>query len=77
LGKRIRYSEREWVPYVIVCGDKELGNSCFPIRVRGEDQKEMSLSVLTELIKEKTKGMPFRSLQGLLLSKRPVFRGRD
>jgi threonyl-tRNA synthetase len=77
LGKRIRYSEREWVPYVIVCGDKELENSCFPIRVRGEDQKEMSLSVLAELIKEKTKGMPFRSLQGLLLSKRPVFRGRD
>ena len=77
LGKRIRYSEREWIPYVVVCGDKELGSSCFPIRVRGEEQKEMLLSVLAELIKEKTKGMPFRSSQGLLLSKKPVFRGRD
>jgi threonyl-tRNA synthetase len=77
LGKRIRNAEREWIPYVAICGDKEQGGSPLSVRVRGGEQQQMSVSELADLIGQKTLGMPFRSLPGMLVSKRPVFRGRD
>ena len=77
IGWKIRNAEREWVPFVIVCGDKEVGGSKFSVRIRGEGEKALSQAEVVQFIKGQTAKMPFRSLPGLLVSKRPVFRGRD
>jgi len=77
VGWRIRAAEREWIPYIIVCGDKEQTGASLPVRIRGKNQIQMSLSELVQLINRQTFGMPFRSLPGVLVSKRPIFKGRD
>ena len=77
MNKRIRAAEREWIPYTVVCGDKEQGGAPLSVRVRGEEQQPMTVSGLADSIKQQTLEMPFRSLPGMLVSKRPVFRGRD
>ena len=63
VGKKIRDAEREWVPYIIVLGEKEAGKSKVPVRVR-EDGKlhEMSPGELASIIKEKTSDKPWRPL---------------
>lgn len=76
LAKRIRAAEREWVPYIVVVGDKEIENRILSVRIRNEGNKEMSLEDLTSEIKERTKGKPFKKLPlPIKLSKRPIFRG--
>ncbi|MEM4724673.1 MAG: His/Gly/Thr/Pro-type tRNA ligase C-terminal domain-containing protein, partial [Candidatus Hadarchaeum sp.] len=77
VSKKVRDAEREWVPYIIVIGDKELESEKIPIRARGE--KELKLLTIEELsaeIKRLTQGMPFRPLaMNRLLSRRPIFFG--
>jgi threonyl-tRNA synthetase len=73
----IRSAERDWVPFIVVCGDKEVSSNLLSVRVRGAGQEKIELPALIERIKAETRAMPFRQLPGLLLSKRPVFRGRD
>lgn len=76
LAKRIRAAEKEWVPYIVVVGDKEIENRILSVRIRNEGNKEMSLEDLTSEIKERTKGKPFKKLPlPIKLSKRPIFRG--
>jgi threonyl-tRNA synthetase len=77
VGWKIRAAEREWVPYIIVCGDKEVNGGKLSVRIRGEGEKGLSQEEVVQFIKGVTAGMPFRSLPGMLVSKRPVFRGRD
>ena len=77
LGWRIRAAEREWIPYIVICGDKEKDGAPLSVRVRGGNQLQISVSELANLISRQTAEMPFRSLPGMLVSKRPVFRGRD
>lgn len=74
---RIRGAEREWVPYVVVCGDKERAGAPLSVRIRGAKQEQMSVAELASLISRQTAQMPFSYLSGMLVSKRPVFRGRD
>ncbi len=74
---RIRGAEREWVPYVIVCGDKEQAGAPLSVRIRGAKQEQMSVAELASLISRQTVQMPFSYLSSMLVSKRPVFRGRD
>lgn len=75
--KKIRDAEREWVPYIIVIGDKELRQKKLSVRVRGK--KSLSQSTAKELcteISKKTKGLPFRPLPlPRRLSVRPIFVG--
>ncbi len=77
VGKRIRESEQDWVPYTIVFGDREVESEKVPVRVR-EDGEEIKMSfeeLLTE-IKEKTKGKPYRKLPlSVRLSERATFVG--
>ena len=77
VAKKVRDAEREWVPMVIVVGDKELKAKKLPARVRG--LKKLKLLTARELaaeIKRKTNGMPFRPLAlPKLLSMRPIFVG--
>jgi threonyl-tRNA synthetase len=77
VAKRVRNAEREWVPYVIVVGDKEMKTKKLPARVRGlEKLKPFSAKALTADIRKKTEGMPFRPLAlPKLLSMRPIFVG--
>jgi len=76
LAKRIRAAEREWVPYIVVVGDKEIEKRVLSVRIRNEGNKEMSLEDLVSEIKERTKGKPFKKLPlPIKLSKRPIFRG--
>ncbi len=77
LSWRIRAAEREWIPYVVVCGDKEQEGAPLSVRIRGEKQRQMNVSELADLVNQQTSEMPFRSLPGMLVSRKPVFRGRD
>ncbi|MGQ9788301.1 MAG: threonine--tRNA ligase [Candidatus Hadarchaeaceae archaeon] len=77
VSKKIRDAEREWLPYIVVIGDREQRSGKIPVRVRRE--KELKLLTLEELsaeIKRLTKGMPFRPLaMNRMLSLRPIFSG--
>ncbi len=77
VAKRVRDAEREWIPYVIVIGDKEVKAKKLPARVRGVKKlKVLTPKALASDIKRKTKGMPFRPLAlPRLISMRPIFVG--
>ncbi len=77
LGKKIMEAEREWVPYVVVLGQKEAESGKLSVRIReSNEQKEMSLEELIAEIRKHMEGKPFRPLYlPELLSKRPQFVG--
>jgi threonyl-tRNA synthetase len=78
LQKRIREAETEWVPYVVVIGQKEIESGVLSIRVREEQGKleNMKLDELTAKVKEGTAGKPLKPLPlPRSLSKRPQFHG--
>jgi len=78
LQKRIREAETDWVPYVVVIGQKEIESGVLSIRVRGEQGKleNMKLDELTAKVKEGIAGKPFKPLPlPRSLSKRPQFHG--
>lgn len=63
LGKKIRNSGKEWVPYTIVVGDNEIENNSITVNRRLDDTKEeISIEDLVNEIHSKTEGMPFRQL---------------
>jgi threonyl-tRNA synthetase len=77
LQKRIREAEMEWVPYVIVVGQKEMESGVLPARDRrtGEIRK-LKLQKLVIEIEEIMTGKPFKPLPlPKHLSKRPQFYG--
>ena len=73
LGKRIREAETEWIPYILVIGDKEVESTTLVIRDRKTGkQVESNLIELIESIKNETKNKPFMPLNlPKYLSKRP------
>lgn len=77
VSKRVRNAEKEWTPYVVVIGDKELESEKVPVRIREEgDQKPMKFEELINQITQKTEGMPYKPLPlPKLLSLRPGFTG--
>ncbi len=77
LGKKIMEAEKEWIPYIVVIGEKEKDSGILKVRVRSEKmEKEMSLEELINRIKKECKGKPFRKLYlPKLLSRRPIFVG--
>lgn len=77
VSKKVRDAEREWVPYVVVIGDKETKLEKIPVRARGEKElKPLTVKELSAEIKKQTRGMPFRPLaMNRLLSLRPTFFG--
>ena len=63
VGKKIRNAAGEWVPYVIVIGDRELEGGAVTVNIRASNEKrEMDLDELINRIHEETEGMPFRKL---------------
>jgi threonyl-tRNA synthetase len=77
LGKKIRTAEKEWVPYIVVIGKKEIESGRLNVRVREtKEQTEMTVEALHARIARETEDRPFRPLaEPVLLSARPIFRG--
>jgi threonyl-tRNA synthetase len=76
LGKKVRAAEKEWVNYVIVIGEKEVGSDVLPVRDRkaGKKTRNMKIQELIDEIKAETADKPFKPLSlPKLLSKRPQF----
>ena len=78
LQKRIREAETDWVPYIIVIGQKEVDSGMLSVRVR-EAQGKVETFKLDDLTKEIQTDMadkPFKPLPlPRNLSKRPQFHG--
>jgi len=74
LGKKIRNSEIEWIPYTVIVGEKELESNTISIRQRlinqpyGENKRttvsynEVKLKFLLEMLKKDTEGYPKHKL---------------
>jgi threonyl-tRNA synthetase len=78
LQKKIREAEQEWVPYIIVVGEKEIESGTLSVRVREFKGKQESLTVeqLIAKVTEKIAGKPYKPLPlPVYLSKRPQFHG--
>jgi len=74
IGKRIRESEKEWIRYVLVIGDKEVNSENLSVRDRTQsDVRDIPFDNFVDEISEQTKGKPNSSLNfPPLLSKRPI-----
>ncbi len=74
LGKRIRDAGREWIPYIIVIGEREIKSNTINVRFRRtNDQKIMSVDELVRMIDKEIKDYP-RIPQTLpvMISQRPI-----
>jgi threonyl-tRNA synthetase len=78
LQKKIREAEQEWIPYIVVIGEKEVESGNLSVRdreIRGA-QQNLPVESLVEKIKAKTAGMPFKPLPlPKNISSRPSFHG--
>ena len=77
LQKKIREAEMEWVPYIVVIGQKELESGVLPVRDRSTgSMRKLEVSGLLKTVEEATSGKPFKPLPlPKYLSKRPQFHG--
>jgi threonyl-tRNA synthetase len=76
MGRKIREAEKEWIPYILVLGAKEVAEQCLNVRTRAGVQKKMALPELLAEIKPQMDGKPFLGLPlPQLLSRRPIFFG--
>jgi threonyl-tRNA synthetase len=67
----------EWIPYIIVIGQKEVQSAILPVRDRKAGAiRRMKLEELISEIESIIKGKPFKQLPlPIYLSKRPQFYG--
>ena len=83
MQRKVREAETEWVPYIVVVGQKEIESRVLAVRDRrlsgaGRSGKirKMKPEELVAEVKERTKGKPFRPLTlPTALSGRPRFYG--
>jgi threonyl-tRNA synthetase len=78
LQKKIREAEQEWIPYILVVGEKEVESGTLSVRDREAKgaQQNMTADDIVAKIKAKIEGKPFKSLPlPRNLSKRPQFHG--
>lgn len=77
VGKKIREAEKEWVPYIIVVGEKEVDIEKYNVRVRGKKKPvEYSVCELEDAIHNITAGKPYRPVPvPIYLEDRPKFVG--
>jgi threonyl-tRNA synthetase len=75
ISKKVRNAEVDWVPMIIVLGEKEKEGGELMVRFRRTGKTEKySFDQLAALVKKETEGMPFRPLPvARLLSKRAQF----
>ena len=80
VGRKIRDAEKEWVPYIVVIGEKERKEKTVSPRMRtqelGQGDSSYTVSQFHALILERIKEFPQQKLPvALYLSKRPKFKG--
>jgi threonyl-tRNA synthetase len=77
VGKRIRYGEKDWIPYLLVVGEKERSFGRLTVRSRADaTQRQMTVTELVGLVHGETEGMPHRPLPlPIRVSQRPLFFG--
>lgn len=77
LGKKVREAEREWVPYTIVVGARELsGEGALTVRPRVGEQVEMTFDELLQRLRDETAGKPaLPANTPTSVSRRPIFAG--
>jgi threonyl-tRNA synthetase len=80
IGKKVREASREWIPYLVVVGDKEIeeGTINVTIRAKSEHDKLNKVQItpekLKELVREEINDKPYRKLPlAKYLSARPKF----
>jgi threonyl-tRNA synthetase len=75
VGRKIREAEKEWVPLIVVYGEKERASGRLPVRMRDGSAKDLSLAELAEHVASLTKGYPKAGLPlPMLLGRRLSFR---
>ncbi|MDY6837617.1 MAG: threonine--tRNA ligase [Thermodesulfobacteriota bacterium] len=76
MGRKIREAEKEWVPYIVVIGAKEVVEGCMSVRTRDGVQRKMTVSELLAEMEPQLEGKPFMGLPlPQELSRRPIFVG--
>ena len=76
MGRKIRDAEREWIPYILVLGAREVSEECLNVRTRDGGQRKMTLAELLAEIEPQVKEKPFLELPlPQCLSGRPLFVG--
>jgi threonyl-tRNA synthetase len=76
MGRKIRGAEREWIPYIVVLGAKEVAEGSMNVRTRDGVQRKMTLPELLAEIEPQMEGKPFLDLPlPQALSRRPIFVG--
>jgi threonyl-tRNA synthetase len=77
LQKKIREAEMEWVPYVVVVGQKEIDSGELAVRDRKTgEMRKMKVEALASEVEKIVRGKPFKPLPlPKHLSKRPQFHG--
>lgn len=75
VGRRIRDAEKEWIPFIIVIGEKEETDSTtLSVRFRGKGEAKSSKESLKREISNEIAGKPFLPLPlPKMVSKRPSF----
>jgi len=76
LDKRVRDAERNWIPYIVIIGQREMSTRSYSVRRRLDGAKYVvTLTELEKEIMELTKGYPRTSLKlPELMSKRPGYK---
>jgi threonyl-tRNA synthetase len=76
LDKRVREAERNWIPYIVVVGQREMSTKSFAVRRRRDGAKyEITIPKLKEEISNLTKEYPLMPLRlPTLVSKRPGYK---
>jgi len=74
VSKKIRDAEVEWIPYIVVVGEREISSGTLPVRVRGGELVNTSLEGLCSLVRKSLGERPcIPSYLPLLLSAKPRF----
>lgn len=74
VSKKIREAEVEWIPFIIVVGEKEAASGQLAVRVRGEGVKSVTAEGLSAMVRESLKGRPcLPCYLPLMLSMKPRF----
>ena len=75
IQKKVRSAEMEWIPYIVVVGEKEKSSGKLAVRLRENGKVEqISADDLMKTISKQTAGYPFKKLSlPRLLSMRPSF----
>ncbi|MEM2126450.1 MAG: aminoacyl--tRNA ligase-related protein, partial [Candidatus Methanosuratincola sp.] len=74
VAKKIREAEMEWIPYIVVVGEKETTSGELPVRVRGGEMVKATVEALIAMVTEKIGSKPkLPSYTPMLLTLKPRF----